>query len=861
MADTQASPQGKPGTGRYAIHAEIGAGGMATVHLGRLVGARGFARTVAIKVLHASYAKNAEFVERFLDEARIVGRIHHPNVMPTLDVIAEGTDLRIVMDYVAGESLDRLEALASARGERVPVRIACAIVAAALHGLHAAHEAKNEFGEPLGIVHLDVSPQNILVGADGTCRLLDFGVARARATTERSESPVSGKSAYLAPEQIRRTEVTPRTDVFAASIVLWELLTGEPLFAADNHAATMQRVMSGDVPAVSTKVPGVSADLDAILRTGLARDPGQRFPTARDMALAIERAVAPALPSEIGGWVTTIAEATLVARAKQVQAMESEAARGSQMPELVEPRALFAEQVAANSPPPRAEDSLLTPPPGGPNAVPQRAPDGSIRWKPRTTDPAPPLETALRAAAKPAPAPSPPKRKGRPVAVLVATGVVVLVLAIVVAVARTVLLPGYVTSTAIASAAAHGVTLTVEDAALSEGGVELRGLTVALQGVPQIACRIVGAEVRSIWGPVAKVVLGKTEVSVDGEQHAVQGAVAAWSKAHRGKSRPTDEVVPGGQIDVPSAHLLWTHPTADIARIEATGVQGAVGSPTSLALGDELHFLVKTLTLDTRVGLFGPWTLDVDATLKETRARLAFDPAIPDGPNAFLVVDSLGTPSLDVSVPRVGASTLGVPRGAVGPDIPFPQQLEVALHYAPVGHDQATATLKAAFYGLRLPELGGLVDAHLSGEAAGPRGGALTVKNGLFTLGALRAAVTGTVTPVATGPSVKANLAWKAEPVACATLVALPTPGGAAVDLTKRAAEGDLGDLGELARDFGALGQAVGAVKVTGSFAAWGTLVADSSDLAHARFASTAKNACGLALLQGRDPRDPPPGR
>ncbi len=870
---------GRPTTssgGRYAIHGEIGAGGMATVHLGRLAGARGFSRTVAIKVLHASYAKNPVFVERFLDEARLVGRIHHPNVMPTLDVIAEGDDLRIVMDYVAGESLDHLQAKARARGERVPIRIACAAIAGVLHGLHAAHEAKNEFGEPLGIVHLDVSPQNILVGTDGTSRVLDFGVARARATSEKGGALAGGKSAYLAPEQVRGGDVTPRTDVFAASIVLWELVTGEPLFAADNHAATMQRVLAGDIPLASEKVPAVPPRLDHLLRRGLQRDPNQRFATARDMAVEIEQTVAPALPSEVGRWVETIAEATLMARAALVQEMESQSAR--QVPGLVDSRALYAEQAAVNLPSEDLMDdssvsSILRPPDGTPpDAVPQRAADGSVRWQPRTVDASSRGAGAVgaasfdlaagprgRRAAAATPAPSPgrtkPSRGGR--VLLIAVSSAVLALGVAAVAARALFLPAYVISLAISKAATHGVTLTVSDAALSDGGVELRGLTARLAGVPQVSSKIATADVRSVWDPVTRVVLGKVEVTVDGDVRTVADAVTAWSVAHRVGKNAAPEEPAGGQIELPDGHLVWTHPWPDVARIEASAIRGAIGSATSASLGDDAHFLSNVVALETKSGAFGPWRVDVDASLSGTRGRLGFDPAIPDGPKALLVLDAAGESSFDLSIPRLSAAALGVPRTAIGPSLPFPQQVEIALHYGRLTHDQTTATLKAALYGLRIAELGGLVDAHLTGEAAGPPGSPLPVKNGVFTLGAFRAAVSGTVTPVSTPPALRANLSWKGDAVPCSTLVALPTPGAAAEDLTKKAVDGDLGDLGQLARDFGALGEAVGAVAVTGSFAATGTVALDTADLAHARFTTLAKNACGVSLFQAKDPAAP----
>ncbi len=384
----------------------------------------------------------------------------------------------------------------------------------------------------------------------------------------------------------------------------------------------------------------------------------------------------------------------------------------------------------------------------------------------------------------------------------------------------------------------------------------LRGLAARLDGVPQIRCTIVSAEVRSLWSSVTRAELGKVEIAVDGDATAVGDALAAWSAAHRGKGAKADEDTVGGEVDVPVAHLVWLHPSGsrdDVTRVEATGLSGAIGSPTSVLLGDELHFLASGLVLETKAGTFGPWSLDVDATTKGMRARLAFDPAVPDGANALFVLDTPGGASFDVTIPRLSAGGLGIPRTVLGPDLPFPQQLDVAIHYARQSHEQLTGSVRAALYGLRIAELGGSVDAHLTGEATGSGasgGGAMQVKNGLFTLGGLRATVTGSVTPGARGA--KANLAWRADPVPCASLAALPTPGAAALDLTAKAAGADLGDLGQLARDFGALGEAVGAVKVTGVFSASGTLVVDSSDLGHAKFTTVAKNACGVALFQGK---------
>src|SRR5262249_34859545 len=165
--------------GRYALFGEIASGGMATVHLGRLLGPVGFSRPVAIKRLHPQFARDEAARAMFIDEARLASRVRHPNVVPTLDVVTDGDQLLLVMEYVDGESLARGGRRTRPAGHKVPLPITLAIVSNVLRGLDAAHEAASETGEPLEIVHRDVSPQNVLVGSDGVARVLDFGIARA----------------------------------------------------------------------------------------------------------------------------------------------------------------------------------------------------------------------------------------------------------------------------------------------------------------------------------------------------------------------------------------------------------------------------------------------------------------------------------------------------------------------------------------------------------------------------------------------------------------------------------------------------------------------------------------------------------
>jgi serine/threonine-protein kinase len=328
-------PQAEPRViGRYALYDEIASGGMATVHLGRLVGSAGFTRTVAIKRLHPQYAKDPDFVTMFVDEARLAARIHHPNVVATLDVVSTDGELFLVMEYVMGESLGRLIPLTRAKGERIPPAMVATVMAAALHGLHAAHEARDEHGAPLGIVHRDVSPQNILVGIDGTARVLDFGVAKAagRMQTTR-EGQLKGKIAYMAPEQIGGT-VGRTTDVYAASVVFWEALTGKRLFQGDSEVDAMRKVLEGRVPLLSAYIEDIPPALEQIVLRGLDLDPAKRFQTAGDMALAIEDAVPMVGRSKIGRWVEETASQRLAVRSERLAAMESNSAiRGPRPPE------------------------------------------------------------------------------------------------------------------------------------------------------------------------------------------------------------------------------------------------------------------------------------------------------------------------------------------------------------------------------------------------------------------------------------------------------------------------------------------------------------------------------------------------
>jgi serine/threonine-protein kinase len=322
--------------GRYALYEELASGGMATIHFGRLLGVVGFSKTVAIKRLHPQLARDPEFVSMFLDEARLAARIRHPNVVSTLDVVATEGELFLVMEYVQGESLRYLELRAAEQGALIPPNIVVTIMVGMLYGLHAAHEATNEQGEALGIVHRDVSPQNVLVGVDGITRVFDFGVAKAsgRAQTTR-EGQLKGKLAYMSPEQLMGWSIDRSSDIFAASIVLWEALTGKRLFKGDSEGEVVKKVLDAEAVAPSKLVPDLPLQLDEIVLRGLARKPADRFATAREMGRALEKALPMAPTSEVGEFVEKMAAKSLAHRAARMVEIESSSApqpRGADAP-------------------------------------------------------------------------------------------------------------------------------------------------------------------------------------------------------------------------------------------------------------------------------------------------------------------------------------------------------------------------------------------------------------------------------------------------------------------------------------------------------------------------------------------------
>jgi eukaryotic-like serine/threonine-protein kinase len=275
--------------GKYELLMPLAAGGMARIYIGRSTGIGSFERHVVLKLITPERANDATAVQMFLDEARLAASLNHQNVAQVFEV---GEDLGIhylAMEYVHGQDLRALLAKAGSQGTRIPLDLALTVVAGAASGLNHAHERRAADGTPLGIVHRDVSPSNIMIGYDGSVKLLDFGIAKATARSVQTQSGIiKGKFAYMAPEQCRGRDVDRRSDVFSLGIILYEITTQHRCFRADSDFDTMHRIVTGDVVRPTRLVQGYPPALEAIVMKALAVDAVQRYQSAAMLLEALE---------------------------------------------------------------------------------------------------------------------------------------------------------------------------------------------------------------------------------------------------------------------------------------------------------------------------------------------------------------------------------------------------------------------------------------------------------------------------------------------------------------------------------------------------------------------------------------------
>jgi eukaryotic-like serine/threonine-protein kinase len=275
--------------GRYRVVDEIGVGGMASVHLGRMDGPGGFQKWVAIKRIHPHLVEDDQFVDMFLDEARIAAGINHANVAQVFDLGKDDNTYWIAMEYLHGEPLREVMRQAEERRMNISPELAARICADAAEGLHAAHELRGKNGQLLGLVHRDVTPHNLFVTYDGYTKVVDFGIAKVadRLASTRAGT-LKGKLAYMSPEQVRGADVDRTTDVFALGVVLWELTTNQRLFRMDTDLDTLEKVQACVVPPPSSIIRGYPQGLEQVVLKALAKNKKDRYATAREFSRALQ---------------------------------------------------------------------------------------------------------------------------------------------------------------------------------------------------------------------------------------------------------------------------------------------------------------------------------------------------------------------------------------------------------------------------------------------------------------------------------------------------------------------------------------------------------------------------------------------
>jgi serine/threonine-protein kinase len=277
--------------GKYQIITQLSVGGMAELFLGFTAGPGGFRKYVAIKRILPEVRSNAAFERMFLDEARITAAFNHPNIAQVYELGQQEDGLFLAMEFVAGQNLDQLTSAYRRRQEPIPLGLSVAVMRDVCLALHYAHTFTDPSGRPSPIIHRDVAQKNIMVTYDGVVKLLDFGIAKARNSLERTHvGTVKGTSGYMSPEQVRGDPLDGRSDVFSAGVVLWELITGQRLFAAKSEREEMMNVLQAPIAPPQHPSTPVPESLSGVVLKALERDVKDRFSSAKELARALEQA-------------------------------------------------------------------------------------------------------------------------------------------------------------------------------------------------------------------------------------------------------------------------------------------------------------------------------------------------------------------------------------------------------------------------------------------------------------------------------------------------------------------------------------------------------------------------------------------
>jgi serine/threonine-protein kinase len=870
---------------RYELVAPVGEGGMAHVWVARQKGKHGFEKLFAFKCIHPRFADDPVFRSMFLDEARIASAIEHPNVAQVFDLGESDSMLYLVMEYVDGESLGALMTAASRRANDtvvVPTGIALRIIADACAGLHAAHGLKDAQGNTRGVVHRDVSPQNILVSVRGDVKVIDFGIAVAkdRIGGDTKAGSLKGKLHYMAPEQAMREAVGPFTDVFAAGATLYRMLGGRPPFDAGNEAATLHRLVSGGTPEpLPYAVPPL---VKAIVERALDRDPGNRYQTALAMQTAIEAAIMEeGYVTDVATWVKSNLSDAAVQRREQLASRSLNIApEPPQMP--VEQPSFVAElgpvpdRARAVAPPPaesrprapapapapalpapalaRAAPPAPAPAPigiddpsdpeksrgtGGPGMLDVRAlvarasnPNLARENAPRGADDAAPAGASAPARdATPAPDDRSyvgPATKRAETAGMRGAGwmkLAFLVMGIVVVlVILLLLLPRIVRDRVMASAREAGIELTIEHVGVGVSGISLRGITAKVQRIPSAEIR--ADEIYGTGFSGKEVRVRGLDVKLGGHASEVVPALVAFYEENRGRLAGTP--AEPRRVAIVAAHVTWSGVLGEGTRLDA----GEIGfdSESRSPGGEEVRGNVGRFDITTSHTTFGPWASSFERNPSTSRLRVLFDPPVPDGPNALFVWGKSNPTHVTVRVPRSPIARLGIRPEELGLPADPGTEVEVKLEggQSPAGRIEGGG--RADLFGARLKGLKSPVDVKLEGTASGMPGKPLDLEKTTVTLGPFVANVTGTI--LTTDLGFRVDAAWRTLPISCEKL-----------------ARAEAKSLGPIAAAIQDIAHATGAARVTGTAQGSGLVKYDTKTPDTATMTMVTREACGLSIF------------